>query len=83
MKQLVALALVLEGLVLRIHWITAAAAGGPSLSITRPAGHEEKPQICRDEGTEPGGSGCSPGILAEQDDPPIDMRPVDIETVGI
>ncbi len=83
MTQVVALALVLAGLVLSIHWITAAAAGGPSLSVTRPAGHEEKPQICLDEGTEPGGPGCSPGILADQDDPPIDMRPVDIETVEI
>ncbi len=46
-------------------------------------GHEEKPQICLDEGNKPGGFSCNPGILADQDGPPIDMRPVDIETVDM
>ncbi len=91
MKQRVALTLVLAGLVSSIHWGTVAGARGPSPSVSRPAvvnlptgeGHEEKPLLCLDEGTEPGGFDCSPGVLADRDDPPIDMRPVDIETVDM
>ncbi len=89
MKQRVALAIALAGLVSGIYWATAAGAGGPSLSVTRPTvvnlptdeGHEEKPLLCVDAATEPEGFDCSPIILADRDDPPIDMRPVDVKTV--
>ncbi len=89
MKQHLALAIVLAGLVVSIHWAGAAGAGEPYLPVARLAvvnvptdeGHEEKPLICVDAGTEPGGFDCSPRILADQDEPPIDMRPVNIATV--
>ncbi len=89
MKQRVALALVLAGLVLSVHGITAA--GGPSLPVARPTvvgvpsdeGREEKPLLCVDATTEPEGFDCRPIILADRDEPPIDMRPVDLEPVDV
>ncbi len=91
MKQRVALTVALAGLVSVIYWATAPGAGGPSLPVTRPAvvrvptdeGQEEKPLICVDAASEPEGFDCSPIILADRDEPPIDMRPVDLEPADV
>ncbi len=91
MKQHVALAIVLAGLVVSIHWAGAAGAGEPYLPVARLAvanvptdeGREEKPLLCADASTEPEGFDCGPIILADRNEPPIDMRPVDVEILDI
>ncbi len=91
MKQHIALAIVLAGLAVSMHWAGAAGAGGSSLpdagtavaNLPAGEGHEEKPLLCADASTEPEGFDCGPIILADRNEPPIDMRPVDVEILDI
>ncbi len=91
MKQRVALALVLAGLVSIVHGNTAAGAGGSSVpdagaavaNLPAGEGHEERPLLCAEASTQPEGFDCGPIILADRNDPPIDMRPVDVEILDI
>jgi len=93
-KQRVALAIALAGLVSGICWATAAGAGGPSLSGARPqgdltirVGQQDVPLICLDgvidvddDLAHARGVDCPLNQLNDQDEPPaIDMRPVDVE----
>jgi hypothetical protein len=91
MKQRVALAMALTGLVVGAHLTTAAGAGGSSVpdagaavaNLPADERFEEKPLLCADASTAPEGFDCGPIILADRNEPPIDMRPVDIEILDI
>ncbi len=98
MKQRVALAIALAGLVSGIYWATAAGAGGPSLSgarsqndLTIRGGQQDVPLICLDgvidvddEQAHARGVDCPLNQLNDQDEPPsIDMRPVNAATVDV